>query len=168
MKTKKIFNCIVPLIFITINLSAQRNFNSPDYKQEYLDITKMLEIHTDSAELYYIRSEKIIVLIGVKSLDLSYNDAINDITKAISLDSTNAKYYYRRATYLQNIEHDKSQIIIDLTKAIELEPKNGEWYNNRAGFLYQNEEKEKACLDWKKGAELNYLPCKRALQTFCR
>jgi len=172
MKTKTILISLVIQTCLITSLFSQRNFDSPDFKQEYLDLTELIKSHLDSAELYYVRSEKIYILVfrfyGEKALGITYDDAIKDISKAIDLDKNVAKYYDRRATLLLNIKDDKAQGITDLTQAIELEPENGDWYNSRADLYYRNGENDKACVDWKKGAEFGHLPCKRAIQTFCR
>jgi tetratricopeptide (TPR) repeat protein len=82
-----------------------------------------------------------------------YDNAINDFTKAIKLNSNDAAVYYNRGTaYYSKGEFDNA--IKDFNKAIELNPNYVEAYNNRGIAYGKKGEFDTAIKDYTKAIEL--------------
>ena len=83
----------------------------------------------------------------------SYDEAIEDINKAIKLYPDLAEAYYNRAN-LMAISGKLPEAYDDYTRAIELEPSMGEAYYNRALVQIFLKDTRKGCLDLSKAGEL--------------
>lgn len=83
----------------------------------------------------------------------SYDEAIEDINKALKLYPDFAEAYYNRAN-LMAISGKLPEAYEDYTKAIELEPSMGEAYYNRALVQIFMKDTRKGCLDLSKAGEL--------------
>lgn len=87
------------------------------------------------------------------SRSYSYDEAIEDINKAIKLYPDFAEAYYNRAN-LMAISGKLPEAYEDYTRAIELEPSMGEAYYNRALVQIFLKDTRKGCLDLSKAGEL--------------
>lgn len=83
----------------------------------------------------------------------SYDEAIEDINKALKLYPDFAEAYYNRAN-LMAISGKLPEAYEDYTRAIELEPTMGEAYYNRALVQIFMKDTRKGCLDLSKAGEL--------------
>ena len=83
----------------------------------------------------------------------SYDDAIEDINKAIKLYPEFAEAYYNRAN-LMAISGKLPEAYDDYTRAIELDPALGEAYYNRGLVQIFMKDTRKGCLDLSKAGEL--------------
>ena len=83
----------------------------------------------------------------------NYDEAIEDINKALKLYPDFAEAYYNRAN-LMAISGKLPEAYEDYTKAIELEPSMGEAYYNRALVQIFMKDTRKGCLDLSKAGEL--------------
>jgi protein O-mannosyl-transferase len=90
-----------------------------------------------------------------------YDKAIEDLTKAIQLDTnyTKAYYNYAKAYYNRgNAYADKQKFDLalkDFNKCIELNPKYTQAYFNRGNIYSDRQEYDKAMADFSKAIELN-------------
>ena len=82
-----------------------------------------------------------------------YDEAIEDINKAIKLYPDLAEAYYNRANRMA-ISGKLPEAYDDYTRAIELEPSMGEAYYNRALVQIFLKDTRKGCLDLSKAGEL--------------
>jgi len=81
------------------------------------------------------------------------NQALDYLTKAISLESGIAKRYNNRGLAYNQLGKYQ-QAIEDFNQAINLDPKDAAAYNNR-GVCYHNlSQRENACRDWRRACEL--------------
>ena len=87
------------------------------------------------------------------SRQYNYDDAIEDINKAIKLFPNFAHAYYNRAN-LHTISNQLPEAYDDYTKAIELNPNFGEAYYNRGLVQIFMKDTRKGCLDLSKAGEL--------------
>ncbi len=117
---------------------------------------------SSKAELYFLMSQirQHTPLEGeyksyTDSLDLQ--GAMNYIDKAISLDKTQAKYYFQKASVYDALR-DFHNAVIYCDKAIELDPKNSDYFHERAQFNFYMKNYEDALKDVSKGLEINKKP----------
>ena len=87
------------------------------------------------------------------SRQYNYDDAIEDINKAIKLYPDFAHAYYNRAN-LYTISNQLPEAYDDYTRAIELNPNFGEAYYNRGLVQIFMKDTRKGCLDLSKAGEL--------------
>lgn len=83
----------------------------------------------------------------------NYDDAIEDLTKAIKLHPGFAYAYYNRANLLA-LSNKLPEAFDDYTKAIELNPGFAEAYYNRGLIQIYMKDTRKGCLDISKAGEL--------------
>lgn len=84
-----------------------------------------------------------------------YNLHQFDLDKCISLDSTNAKYYFERASYYQDEKKDYKAALKDLDSAIKFESDNPKYFKSRGSLKYFDlEDKIGGCSDWTIGSKL--------------
>ena len=95
----------------------------------------------------------------------SYDDAIEDINKAIKLYPDLAYSYYNRAG-LYTISGRLPEAYEDYTKAIELNPSFGEAYFNRGLVQIFMKDTRKGCLDLSKAGELGIENAYEALKYY--
>jgi tetratricopeptide (TPR) repeat protein len=95
----------------------------------------------------------------------NYDDAIEDINKAIKLYPTFAYSYYNRAN-LHAISNKLPEAYDDYTKAIELNPNFGEAYYNRGLVQIFMKDTRKGCLDLSKAGELGVKNAYEALKYY--
>lgn len=95
----------------------------------------------------------------------NYDDAIEDINKAIKLYPDFAYSYYNRAN-LHAISNRLPEAYDDYTKAIELNPNFGEAYYNRGLVQIFMKDTRKGCLDLSKAGELGVENAYEALKYY--
>lgn len=83
-----------------------------------------------------------------------YNDAINELTKAVELDPQSAEAYRQRGIAYRRSRRTGSAIA-DYTRAIELQPEWAEAYRNRGRAFKDNKEYGKAIADFTRAIELD-------------
>lgn len=83
----------------------------------------------------------------------SYDEPIELMTQAISLDPTNAYFYYDRAC-IHCKNQDYTEAVADFDKAIELYPYFAEAYYSRGMVLLSLKDTDKGLLDMSKAGEL--------------
>ena len=94
-------------------------------------------------------------------------EAGEDFTQAIKLDSSYADAYNKRGVTNAMLGNWNSALD-DYTKALTINPGLSDVYYNRAVGHFHRGEKELACLDFKKGAELGNTQCILAADDLCR
>lgn len=99
------------------------------------------------------------------SRSYNYDDAIEDINKAIKLYPDLAYNYYNRAG-LYTISGRLPEAFDDYTKAIELNPSFGEAYYNRGLIQIFMKDTRKGCLDLSKAGELGIETAYEALKYY--
>ena len=95
----------------------------------------------------------------------NYDEAIEDINKAIKLYPNFAEAYYNRAN-LMAISGKLPEAYDDYTRAIELEPNMGEAYYNRGLVQIFMKDTRKGCMDLSKAGELGILSAYDILKQF--
>ena len=95
----------------------------------------------------------------------SYDEAIEDINKAIKLYPDFAEAYYNRAN-LMAVSGKLPEAYDDYTRAIELEPNLGEAYYNRGLVQIFMKDTRKGCLDLSKAGELGIEAAYEVLRQF--
>lgn len=95
----------------------------------------------------------------------SYDDAIEDINKAIKLYPEFAEAFYNRAN-LMAISGKLPEAYDDYTRAIELAPNLGEAYYNRGLVQIFMKDTRKGCMDLSKAGELGIEAAYEALRQF--
>ena len=87
------------------------------------------------------------------NVKMKYLSAINDLTEALKLNTTDAMLYYNRATlYARSYEYSKA--ITDFDKALELNPLLAEAYYNRGLALIYSDNRKQGFSDLSKAGEL--------------
>lgn len=104
-------------------------------------------------------------LLNRGSRTYNYDDAIEDINKAIKLYPNFAYSYYNRAN-LHAISNRLPDAYDDYTKAIELNPNFGEAYYNRGLVQIFMKDTRKGCLDLSKAGELGVKNAYEALKYY--
>ena len=99
------------------------------------------------------------------SRSYNYDDAIEDINKAIKLYPDFAYSYYNRAN-LHAISNMLPEAYDDYSKAIELNPSFGEAYYNRGLVQIFMKDTRKGCLDLSKAGELGIENAYEALRYY--
>ena len=99
------------------------------------------------------------------SRSYNYDDAIEDINKAIKLYPDFAYSYYNRAN-LYAISNMLPEAYDDYTRAIELNPSFGEAYYNRGLVQIFMKDTRKGCLDLSKAGELGIENAYEALRYY--
>ena len=95
----------------------------------------------------------------------SYDEAIEDINRAIDLYPSFAEAYYNRAN-LKAISGNLPEAYDDYTRAIELEPSLGEAYYNRGLVQIFMKDTRKGCMDLSKAGELGIEAAYKILAEF--
>ena len=95
----------------------------------------------------------------------SYDEAIEDMNKAIKLYPELAEAYYNRAN-LMAISGRLPEAYDDYTRAIELEPELGEAYYNRGLVQIYMKDTRKGCMDLSKAGELGIASAYDILRQF--
>src|SRR5690606_37546688 len=94
------------------------------------DLDKAIEIDSANAKFYSRRSYLIANTYDLEIGQVNYSDAINDDSKAITLEPENPELYKSRG----GLYFESGQILSateDFNKAISIDPENPEYYNER-------------------------------------
>ena len=102
---------------------------------------------------------------NTSSRNYNYDEAIEDINKAIKLYPDFAEAYYNRAN-LMAISGKLPEAYDDYSRAIELEPNMGEAYYNRGLVHIFMKDTRKGCMDLSKAGELGILAAYDILKQF--
>ena len=140
--------------FLYINRSTTR--------AEMIDFISSID---NSYQRITIDSDPANRLLNRGSRTYNYDDAIEDINKAIKLYPTFAYSYYNRAN-LNAISNKFPEAYDDYTKAIELNPNFGEAYYNRGLVQIFMKDTRKGCLDLSKAGELGIKNAYEALKYY--
>ncbi|NBJ06079.1 tetratricopeptide repeat protein [Alistipes sp. Z76] len=140
--------------FLYINRSTTR--------AEMIDFISSID---NSYQRITIDSDPANRLRNASSRTYNYDDAIEDINKAIKLYPNFAYSYYNRAN-LHAISNELPEAYDDYTKAIELNPEFGEAYYNRGLVQIFMKDTRKGCLDLSKAGELGIENAYEALKHY--
>ena len=140
--------------FLYINRSTTR--------AEMIDFISSIE---NSYQRITIDSDPANRLQNKSSRTYNYDEAIEDINKAIKLYPDFAYSYYNRAN-LRTISGELPEAYEDYTKAIELNPSFGEAYFNRGLVQIYMKDTRKGYLDLSKAGELGILSAYEALKNY--
>lgn len=157
---KKLIILISVLSLLCTNLYSQRRFYVPGQldKVEYDTLTKLMEVYPDSSELYSKRGE-IAFLLNVNSpnnkyLQVSNEEALKDIKKAIQLNPKRPIHYSILSDYHRHVNKDLEKALEIISKAVEIDSTNPTWLNDRGFLRAKAGLNEKACEDWAKCAKM--------------
>jgi tetratricopeptide (TPR) repeat protein len=168
------------------------NVGKGDYEEAIRAFTKGIELDSTSKELYHNRANAYRVTNNFNSAmsDLSviikkwpdanayssrgalfnvnkeWMAALNDLNKAIALDSTQYNFYWERGVSKYNL-NDLSGAIKDYSKAL-LHNKDPQIYANRGVAYYQANEKQKACEDWRVSSEMGNGQATLYIRDYCK
>lgn len=140
--------------FLYINRSTTRA-EMIDFISSIDNSYQRITIDTDPANRLQNRSSR----------TYNYDDAIEDINKAIKLYPDFAYSYYNRAN-LYAISNMLPEAYEDYTKAIELNPQFGEAYFNRGLVQIYMKDTRKGYLDLSKAGELGIMSAYEALRNY--
>ena len=104
-----------PSIRITLHFIAHARQTTRDHDRSLADFAEAIRLGSDDSETYFFRGE-----FYRTQLD-NYEKAIEDYTKAIELDATNAWYFQGRGLAFRSLGRPR-EVIADFSKAIELNP----------------------------------------------
>lgn len=93
-------------------------------------------------------------------------EAIKHYNLALSRNSGYLLAYNNRGI-LKGKHGDFNGAISDFSEAISLKPDYAEAYYNRGVAYYQKQEKELACNDWKRAAELGFKEANKVISEYC-
>ncbi len=136
--------------------------NRSTVRAEMIDFISSIE---NSYQRISIDSDPANRLRSGSSRTYNYDDAIEDITKAIKLYPDLAYSYYNRAG-LYVISGRLPKAYDDYTRAIELNPSFGEAYYNRGLVQIFMKDTRKGCLDLSKAGELGIKQAYEALKYY--
>lgn len=74
--------------------------------------------------------------------------ALDDISTAASIDSTNPALFLNRSAILAGMNR-QSEALVDLSKSLKVSPSYADAYRNRGIIMYMNGRTKEACADWR-------------------
>jgi len=101
-----------------------------EYFRSLADFNAVIDLESDKAKHYYNRGVVYHRMTGHEQ------DAIEDLTKALELGSTNANVYSERGLAWRALGN-MAQAVVDLTAAIEADGTKTEFLSNRAQCLFE-------------------------------
>lgn len=153
----------------TLSEAIKRNPNNPflyinraTTRAEMIDFISSID---NSYQTITLDSDPAKRLNNSSSRTYSYEEAIEDINKAITLYPSFAEAYYNRAN-LMAISGKLPEAYDDYTRAIELEPNFGEAYYNRGLVQIFMKDTRKGCMDLSKAGELGIEAAYKVLSEF--
>ena len=81
--------------------------------------------------------------------------ALEDYSKALDIAPKNHLLFYNRGLTYANLQL-LTQAINDFNNSIKIKPDFGPGYGDRGMAFYELDQKDKACVDFKKAADLEY------------
>lgn len=133
------------------------------YDEAMITLSNAITFFQDSMNLIYSR--------GVEKHYLGDNSgAMTDLNFAIKsnkLDSSDLSYAYRFRGSIYQVKDSLDKAINDLTAAINFNPKDELAYADRADLFRKKGEKDKACMDYRKAAELGYILMFENIKEYC-
>ena len=155
-------------------LSAEDFFNTgvelssqQDYEGAIQKFSIAISLDPQYADAYLKRGVATKNLIAYnKSSD--YQSAIDDFNKAIELNPDNPVPHNHLAMLMKKLGSDQG-VIDEYTKAIETpdNPNKGFAYFQRGNVKFKSGDKQGACEDWKKAAELGFDLVEPVLKEHC-
>ncbi len=146
---KKNYIFLIPIFIIIVTLSLLTLRQIGVWKDSLNLWTDVIKKYPDYAEAYLNRANAY-VAIG------NYQEAFNDISRAISLKRDYAGAYNNRGLINLNIGKE-AEALEDFTEAIRIKPDFAEAYANRAGVLLKENEYQKAINDFSTAIKLQPL-----------
>lgn len=123
------------------------------------DFDQTIVLEPDFASAFHDR--------GICRFELDMPDrAMDDFNRAIELDSTYYEAYFNRAL-IYDEKGKKKEALADLSAAIRINPEFGDAYYNRGVYLL-NTDREKACSDFKKAADLGIQEAAITMKEYCK
>jgi tetratricopeptide (TPR) repeat protein len=124
-----------------------------DYRGAIADCSKAIELNPNNSMAYY--------LCGLFKFNLKeYKNAIIDFNGAIRIDSSSSDAYISSAYKYSGISKynlkEYKNAIIDFNGAIRIDSNSSDAYLYRGFCKSLSNDKNGACLDWKKAGELGY------------
>ena len=128
----------------------------------------------DQAEKDYLKAEKLkpVYPENLNNLAFLYSEtgrmnlAIDCYSKAITMKPM--EYFFQRRATCYTLLNNYKMAMLDYTKAIEMNPANAEMYFNRGVCFFHTEQREKACIDWKKASSMGYGQANQYLESYCK
>ncbi|MFA5417094.1 MAG: tetratricopeptide repeat protein [Bacteroidales bacterium] len=108
-------------------------------------------------------------LVGIGMIYFNKGDlqkANNYYNQAIQVAPKYALAYYNRGTVNGQMKNYQASLS-DLDNAIKFEPNNDKSYMNRGLAYFYLNDRDKACIDWEKAAEMGNEEAKKAISIYC-
>jgi tetratricopeptide (TPR) repeat protein len=96
-----------------------------------------------------------------------FEGALIDYNKVLSLNQDDGLAYYNRANCRAAL-NDYGAGISDMDDAIRCEPKNAMYYKQRGNLYYHEQNKEKACFDWRRAVEFGDQKARFQIDQYCK
>ena len=90
-----------------------------------------------------------------KNKNRNHYAALEDYSKALTIAPNNHLLFYNRGLTYANLQL-LTQAINDFNNSIKIKPDFGPGYGDRGMAFYDLDQKDKACADFKKAADLEY------------
>jgi len=95
-----------------------------------------------------------------------YEGALEDLNNAIDSDSLNDAAFYRRG-FVNAMLLNHQEALSDFDSAIKLNPNEAEYYSERGVAKLNLDDKDGACVDWKKAASMGNEVAKELAYEYC-
>jgi len=159
-----VFNFSLTLLaqedFSRLVIVANEKASSGDYYGALDDYNKIIIEYPNYSVVYYYRG-------NVKFRMNNFKEAILDYNRAVSLDSTKEEIYFYRGICKMELDDFKGALE-DLNSVISLDPLFGDAYVKRGEVRIELNQKDLACMDFKKGLDLGEDKAKASIQMFCK
>jgi tetratricopeptide (TPR) repeat protein len=110
---------------------------------------KAIALDTTQVDYFWARG-------NARLSSVDYEGATKDFTKVIQLDPGRAEAYLIRAMIKVYKKEFTDDAVADLNKAIQLDPGLAKAYYNLGVIKFVRNNRDGACTDWKKAAEMGY------------
>lgn len=126
-----------------------------EYQKALEDFTQAINSYKNFDRAYYRRGSIYYVLVyRNKATDIDM--AIKDFDMAITINPSNAEYYFSRGAAYSSYKKDFDKAINDFDKAIEISPQNHLSYYNRAKAYFEKKEYDKSLEDMTTAGKLGF------------
>jgi len=149
--------------FEAYNLKQKILFNMGRYNEAIITLNNALNIYPGNMSLLFSRG-----VVKEKLGDIS--GSIIDLNVAIisnKLDSDDLSTAYRSRGIIYSDIDSLQNAIADCTKSIEFDPKSELAYLIRGGCFRKLGQMDKACEDYRKSADLGYIPAYDLIKLYC-